>query len=264
VSKTISLTDYIPADRFDGQPWTAARLEEAPNAEGPWTPIDEFTLSPLDTDPTEPQPRSFTSSNGSLEVGWYRIIWVGALLDESATPPIYLNRVRLSFEPSLADVGALIRTRTTPRGATAELGTFTADTRPTGDQVSALITKSVGKVLEKVEIAGLVGGNLPTELLDPAREAAALRTAMLVELTFYGDQISVSRGPFKELKDLYKEAIDELAAAVEAIGPDGEIGTDDDRSATGMPSWSFPNLGADRHVPGAEIPNDTAPSWMDW
>lgn len=84
----VNLVDYTPEARYDDLPWTHARVEEAADANGPWTPIDTFTLSPVDADPSDPAARSFTATHATLQTGWYRIVWIDAALLESATPPI--------------------------------------------------------------------------------------------------------------------------------------------------------------------------------
>lgn len=84
----VSLTDYIPEARYDGLPWTHARIEEAAAAGGPWTAIDTKTLAPVDADPSAPLTRSFTTTLATLYAGWYRIVWTDAALQESATPPV--------------------------------------------------------------------------------------------------------------------------------------------------------------------------------
>jgi len=84
----VSLTDYTPEPRFDGLPWTAARIEEASSAGGPWTGIETITLNPVDPDPSDPASRSFTTSLATLTAGWYRIVWIDAALLESATPAV--------------------------------------------------------------------------------------------------------------------------------------------------------------------------------
>ena len=56
----VNLTQYLPTPRYDATAWTHARIDEAPLADGPWTTIETIALYPLDADPTNPQPRSFS------------------------------------------------------------------------------------------------------------------------------------------------------------------------------------------------------------
>jgi hypothetical protein len=161
------------------------------------------------------------------------------------------------WAPTVADVGALVRSRTTERGVTGEAGTFTANTRPTASQVDELIEKAVGRVAEKV------GADLPSVLWDAAGDVAALRAAMLVELSFFGDQISQGRSPYNELRAEFRDGLDALVSAKKDLGADAAAGTDDDLSDAGLPASAYPSGWATIRAPGSETPND-ARTWMEW
>jgi hypothetical protein len=79
----VNFKGYRPAARFDGEPWTEARVEEADVSTGPWTTIDTLALDPLDADPALPQLRSLTSENGTAPARWYRLVFLDADSDES-------------------------------------------------------------------------------------------------------------------------------------------------------------------------------------
>jgi hypothetical protein len=82
---------YRPGERDDGLPWTTAKIYEAPDvsgAPGSWTLIDTITLSPVDTDPTEPAVRNLTTTHATLTVGWYRVIFTDAAGDQELTTPV--------------------------------------------------------------------------------------------------------------------------------------------------------------------------------
>lgn len=188
------------------------------------------------------------------EGGQYSVLWDTGTVGPSSTAsddllvtlaPIV--SLPAGITPTLAEVGALTRTRTRDTNG-VELGTFTDETRPTGDQVALLIQDAVG------EITDLYGDNLPTELESSARKVAKLRSAMLVELSFFGDQIAQRRSPYAEIKQLHDEAVKQLAVGFKAIGTDAEPGTGDDVGA-GMPAYYFPALET-VHVPGSELPTD--------
>lgn len=77
MSQVITFVDYRPPARYDGIAWEVARVQEAASASGPWTSIDDIPLSPVDSDPTDPQARSLTTSEASDTAGlWYRLIFV--------------------------------------------------------------------------------------------------------------------------------------------------------------------------------------------
>lgn len=73
----LSFSDYTPAARFDAIPWSDVRIEEGTTSVGPWTAIDTITLSPLDTDPANPQARNITITDASSTAGlWYRLTFI--------------------------------------------------------------------------------------------------------------------------------------------------------------------------------------------
>lgn len=77
MSQVVSFADYTPAARFDGVAWSAVKVEESDSSSGPWTLIDTLTLSPTDSDPSDPQSRNLTTDNGSDDAGlWYRLTFV--------------------------------------------------------------------------------------------------------------------------------------------------------------------------------------------
>lgn len=160
-----------------------------------------------------------------------------------------------SWEPTVADVGDLLRIRTRDSNGNT-LGTFTADTSPTGDQVERLIDKAVTKVTSKI------GVSIPAALEEKAGTVVALRAAMLVELSYFGDQIAAQRSPFNELKTLHDEEWKDLYSDWRDLGADLLPGTADDTSDAGMPVYSFPPLGGSVHAPGSELPADLRePIW---
>ena len=116
------------------------------------------------------------------------------------------------FTPTVADVAAFLRARTKTQGG-AEAGTFApaaaaegSKTRPTAEQVASLIDES------QVDIVGAFGSDIPDapgDDIDLYRKAAArlwaLGAALLVELTYFPEQIETNRSPYKELKALYDQ-----------------------------------------------------------
>lgn len=118
------------------------------------------------------------------------------------------------YTPTVASVAAYLRARTKTRGG-AEAGTFnlstvadTDKTRPTAEQVTEHIDDVIG------EISGVIGIDVPEEQREPARRVAALGTAMLVELTYWPEQINSGRSPYPQLKALYDERWENLLTAL--------------------------------------------------
>jgi hypothetical protein len=118
----VTLEDYRPSPRYDGEPWTDARIEEGPAYIGPWTTLETIALSPVDADPTNPAYRNFTTDLGTADELWYRIVFLDA--DASTgLPTIPVQNVE-DDEPAFAPVGELypilnIRTPTDSQQAKA-------------------------------------------------------------------------------------------------------------------------------------------------
>lgn len=84
----VTFTGYTPAPRFDGNPWTDARIEGAATSTGPWTAIETIALSPVDADPENPQVRNFTTEAATGLEAWFRVVFIDDDGDESLTDPV--------------------------------------------------------------------------------------------------------------------------------------------------------------------------------
>jgi hypothetical protein len=93
VSYVVSLEGFIPGARYDGQPWTSARIDEGPSTSGPWTSLGVYALTPLDPDPANPGERNFTTTSPNPR-GWYRVTWIDAAAAEQDTPPIWSDQTQ--------------------------------------------------------------------------------------------------------------------------------------------------------------------------
>lgn len=103
MSYVVTLEDYEPPARYDATPWTRVRFEEAPASAGPWTQIADVALSPVDSNPAQPQSRNLTTNAATLAAGWYRVIFADAASNVSAPSepvdspsPSALTRERLA------------------------------------------------------------------------------------------------------------------------------------------------------------------------
>ena len=133
------------------------------------------------------------------------------------------------WAPALDDVGRLVLTRTrdikTP-GSDVLLGTFTANTTPTGDQVQSVIDAAVRDVLSQTGQLDARDG----ELLDAARNAAAWRAAADVEL------MDPNRDADVHVYDqLHARAQYELAQLLRRLQVQGE------GAPESVPFWSAPD-----------------------
>jgi len=115
------------------------------------------------------------------------------------------------WAPTVAQVSSLLRARTKDNNM-VELGTFTADTRPTAEQVGDLIPQAVGEVESRT-------GVLTDELEPRGINVAALYTAMLVELSYFPEQVRDGMSPYEQLKELFDGAMAGLLGAVLGNSP---------------------------------------------
>lgn len=251
----VTFRNFEPAPREDGAPWTHVRIDEAADQAGPFTTIDTQELSPLDTDPTDPQERSFTTEKATMQSGWYQIVFLDDSSGSQPTAPLFHSATALGFMPGVGDVGAHLRVRTRDANGN-EVGTFTNNTRPTRDQVERLIESAASKVTSKI------GTAIAPALWVKASTTIALRAAMFVELSFFADQIAANRSPYNELKTLHDEEWADLFADWRNLGTDQEPGTPDDIGEEGVAVFAFPPLGPPPHAPGSELSTDRY--GLDW
>lgn len=145
------------------------------------------------------------------------------------------------YTPDVAAVAAFIRARTKTQGG-AEAGTFNPaaswengsgeGTRPTAEGVATEIDNALGR------ISNIIGQDVPEAHRDAARRLAALRAAMLVELTYWPEQVNTGRSTYPQLKELFDEEWEDLLTSM-------GIATDEGGGAVtagaGMPSYGgFP------------------------
>lgn len=141
------------------------------------------------------------------------------------------------YTPSIAQVASHVRARTKKRGSGEELGTFTADTRPTDDQANQMIAEAL------LEVSSVVGpdipdaaGDDPDALRNAASGVVSLLAAMTVESSFYPEQVGAGRSNYAAMERRYERGLKKLEAAVAAAG--GETSGD---GVTGSmrPSYDF-------------------------
>lgn len=110
-------------------------------------------------------------------------------------------------KPTTLDVGAILRARTKDLTG-VELGDFTTDTRPTGDEVLRLIDMAYA------EVVGNVGANLYEPCASSAMTLIAVRAAMWIELSYWPEQVRSDRSAYTELAAQWTSAIPALIACV--------------------------------------------------
>lgn len=112
----------------------------------------------------------------------------------------------VTYEPTVADVAALIRARTKDSNGN-ELGTFTDATRPTDVQCQEAIDHAVILVHQKV-------GGVGSACSPLARMCAAIGAAAEIELSYFPEQARTDRSPYTYLIQRYEEALDGVLACV--------------------------------------------------
>lgn len=229
---TVSFVDFEPAPRFDGISWTQVTIGEAAGEAGPFTHIDTIQVG-VDADPAHPAARSFTTRNATLLSGWYEITFLDATgADQSPVAPVPAEAVgESSFLPTIKDVALKIMSRTRDSYGN-ELGTFTKVTRPSDDQVLAII-RQIAPV-----VGDAIGDDIPSFLWDDAQNVIATRAAMQIELDFYSDQVNTGRSIYPQLEQQFK---DDLALLQQQVVLAEEGDTQPGSTSAGRsPSFSFP------------------------
>lgn len=123
----------------------------------------------------------------------------------------------VTWAPTVGEVAALIRARTKIPGG-VEVGTFTANTRPTASEVESLI----GQAVEHVSAA--IGGDPCNERLEgSAKASSAMLAAILVEQSYWPEQAEARGSSASRLESLFNARMKSLTAAVaEQCGGQGE------------------------------------------
>lgn len=229
-----SLDNVRPPARFlvPPTPWTGVRIEQSEAAPGPWTTADTQAFATVDLDPAQPGLRDISFAS-TLTVGYFRLAFLDAAGNESPpTAPVYDDgsSTDVSWAPTVEDAGRLLRARTKDSNGT-EIGTFNANTRPTGTAVQLLIAQAIG------DVRALLGSTVPVAVEGAAKFAATLRTAMLIELSYFPEQVRGDHSAYSEYKALYDGVMDGLLPDSSG-GTDGGVGGA--LAANVLPSYFFP------------------------
>lgn len=135
-----------------------------------------------------------------------------------------------AWAPTLAQVGSLLAARTVdPTGA--EQGTFTDDTRPTGDQADVAIEDACNDVLGEV-------GEIPTALEAQAGTVAKWGAAAQIELSYYPNSVGDDPDLYLNLKKQYDERLARLVKSATDYNSEGS----DSINTASLPEAGFPGL----------------------
>lgn len=72
---TRSFEGYTPPKRYDSLPFIEVDIREAATEGGTYSVLETIALSPLDSDPSDPAERNFTTALATEVEGWYVIRW---------------------------------------------------------------------------------------------------------------------------------------------------------------------------------------------
>lgn len=126
------------------------------------------------------------------------------------------------LKPTVDDVALLMRTRTvsgvsTGLGAdtgSAEVTTFTADTRPSADEVARIIDSAEGSVIGELPV---VITDLPEEQNDAVRNLVALYAAILLEASFFRE--NANDALIQLWRDLYADGLAGVRGYIASVTP---------------------------------------------
>lgn len=114
----VSLEDFRPSPRYDAVPWTQARIEEGTASVGPWTTLETIALSPVDSDPSNPAYRNFTTQLGTAADLWYRVVFLDATGDLGLpTYPVQNSSVTRPIYATVSELAGLLRVDAVQRHA---------------------------------------------------------------------------------------------------------------------------------------------------
>jgi hypothetical protein len=107
----ISLTGYEPSARYDGNPWTAARIEGTSDL-ATWAAVELFTFDDPDEDPSVPAERNFTTALVDPSQTYVRVVFLdddgnqeitGPVLTSPAVPLASVGDVQVRLGRNLSD-----------------------------------------------------------------------------------------------------------------------------------------------------------------
>lgn len=136
-----------------------------------------------------------------------------------------------AWYPTLETIAAIIRARVKTRMG-GEVPIWTADTRPTDLQVQLLVP------IAALDMRPCIGDpeTLPEKYHEQVSLCVALRTAMLIELGYFPEQVSQDRSAFAEYASMYAMARE---ATCMVISDDPEVTT----TSYNIPTCTFPGYG---------------------
>jgi hypothetical protein len=172
----ITFDNYKPQPREDGIPWSVIVIQESADGFSAWNEIDRFPIDPVDVDPAQPAPRSFTTENGTLVNGWYQIQFLDVSGNIAITEPRQ-NVIATEIMASLDDINANLD---------GDIVVATADnTKYIQVSVARVIRAYLSRIIDNTIIYAWTTPDLTP---DPIRESAA----KLIAAQLYMEKMSRS------------------------------------------------------------------------
>ena len=229
---THTLYGAQPPGRADGTAWDRVRVEESATKDGAYTAVVTQAIA-IDATPETPDPINITFQS-ALSTGWFRLVFLDPsnnespptepVLDDGSDTPTSVSR------PNTQAVANLLTTRTRTVGGEV-IGDFSAATTPTKAQVESRIAEAYNFVIGRF-------GDIDDPFLSAkATHLIAIYSAMMVELSYYPEQINNDRSPYRELKKLFDDGMDEL---YETLFPEADDGGPTGPGFAMTPDYGFP------------------------
>lgn len=118
MSVVVTFEDYRPAPRYDATAWTAVNIEEGTASVGPWVLLEQIALSPVDSDPSNPAYRNFTTELATGPDLWYRLTFVDASGDTGLpTVPVQNSAPGRPVYATVEELATILRVSATSRHA---------------------------------------------------------------------------------------------------------------------------------------------------
>lgn len=137
-----------------------------------------------------------------------------------------------NYQPTVQQVADHLQSRTRDKFGALQK-TFNANTTPTDQDVNRIILQASTKVADEI------GDQVPAAAIDDAADLVAIRAAMMIEMSYFSDQVETQRSPYNMLTAEYERELPRVLVAVQtAAEPNGggvigpEVGN--------RPSYSFP------------------------
>lgn len=133
----VNLTDYRPMPRFDGVPWSQARIDGTSDVEaGTWQRITTVEFDELDADPAKPIERNFTIRLTNPATTWLRVVFLDDEGQQDLTDPVPTSSETTKLLATTGDIAL-------------RLGRYLSDSEEA--QVRSLIATATTNILAAVD-----------------------------------------------------------------------------------------------------------------